>query len=440
MRISVPYPLSRLALLVTGLILLLAATNIRWHGESWKLIIRSDGKGYYAYLPAVFIYQDVNFGFFEAMEAGTYYHSHTFQDYRQQQAGHTVNQYFMGTALMQTPFFLLGHLLTYLSGGPTDGYSRLYFYCFHLGGIFYVLLGGWLTLGLLRARGIADSHAALVLLAMVFGTNMFYYVVCEPGMSHIYSWATVAGFAWSSHRYLHGGGGRWLVAAGIWLGLTILIRPVNGLVGLSLPFLAGDLHTLRTAWSRLWPDKGALGLAALASVGIPALQLLMYYLQTGTPWVYAYGSAGFNWGDPHMWDILFSYRKGLLVYTPLCLLALAGLWWVYRKRPFAALSWLGFMAVVVYVLSAWEFWDYGGSFSSRPFMDYYVYFALLLAAALAGLRRGWPWAAYVAGMVLLTLVSQIQTYQYRYLHIDVNGMTRETYWDAFLRIDRILWP
>ncbi|RMG66129.1 MAG: hypothetical protein D6722_15395 [Bacteroidetes bacterium] len=440
MRFSVSYPLSRLALVVSAGILLLAATNIRWHGEHWKLIIRSDGKGYYAYLPAVLIHHDVNFGFFDQLEADTYYHSHTFQDYRYQHEGHTVNQYFMGVAVLQTPFFLMGHLLTRLSGGSADGYSRLYYYAFHLGAIFFTLLGAWYTVQILRDQGITDAHTSLVLLAFIFGTNVFYYVVCEPGMSHIYSWATIAGFARASSRYLSQKGPRWLIQAGLWLGLSILLRPVNGLVVLSLPFLAGTLPALKKAWRGLREDRVSFGVAILAAAAIPSLQFLMYYLQTGTPWVYAYGSAGFNWGDPHFFDILFSYRKGLFIYTPLCLLSLVGLWVWQQKSRFAALSWLGFMGVVVYVLSAWAFWDYGGSFSSRPFIDYYVFFAMALAAALAGLKQGWPRISYLTGIVLLTLICQIQTYQYRYLHIDVNGMTREKYWDAFLRIDRILWP
>lgn len=34
----------------------------------WDRMISSDGKGYYAYLPAVFIYHDLNFGFIPQYE------------------------------------------------------------------------------------------------------------------------------------------------------------------------------------------------------------------------------------------------------------------------------------------------------------------------------------------------------------------------------------
>ena len=37
--------------------------------KSWDRVINSDGKGYYAYLPALFIYHDLQFSFVEQYEA-----------------------------------------------------------------------------------------------------------------------------------------------------------------------------------------------------------------------------------------------------------------------------------------------------------------------------------------------------------------------------------
>ena len=37
--------------------------------KSWDRVINSDGKGYYAYLPAIFIYHDLQFKFVEGYEA-----------------------------------------------------------------------------------------------------------------------------------------------------------------------------------------------------------------------------------------------------------------------------------------------------------------------------------------------------------------------------------
>jgi hypothetical protein len=55
-----------------------------------------------------------------------------------------------------------------------------------------------------------------------------------------------------------------------------------------------------------------------------SLQSIIYYLQSGYFFVYSYGREGFNFLDSHMIDILYSYKKGLFVYTPVTLIAMYG--------------------------------------------------------------------------------------------------------------------
>ncbi|HOI87852.1 MAG TPA: hypothetical protein PLV51_08335, partial [Lentimicrobium sp.] len=62
-------------------IMVYVSSNINWGDNRWKGILESDAKGYYAYLPAVFIYHDLNFGFFDSIEKGAYYDENFFYDY-----------------------------------------------------------------------------------------------------------------------------------------------------------------------------------------------------------------------------------------------------------------------------------------------------------------------------------------------------------------------
>jgi hypothetical protein len=41
-------------------------------------------------------------------------------------------------------------------------------------------------------------------------------------------------------------------------------------------------------------------------------------------------------------------------------------------------------------------------------------------------------------VVLLVIVCQIQTYQYRYNQIHWSEMNKEKYWEVFLRIDKLM--
>lgn len=421
-------------------LLVFSAANINWNGMRWPGLIKADARGYYAYLPAIFIYQDLNFGFFEQVEGVIPNTAHLSQDYRYTFQGKTVNQYFFGTALAQTPFFLLGHIGERLFGTDRSGYSKGHFIAVQLGAIFYLLWGIWLIQALLSTWAIGPLPRALICMAFILGTNIFYYAVCEPGMSHLYSLAFVSAFAYQGRRFFLVPNGRPLLWAALAWGMLVLIRPINGLTILMLPLLAGSSSKFTAGWTYLRQHAGQFGLAVLLALLIPSLQLLIYKLQTGHWLVYAYGTAGFNWLDPHILDVLFSYRKGLFVYTPLAFLALWGLGPFWRQYRFSAVSLLFFLALLTYVLAAWEFWDYGGSFASRVYIEYYVLFALPLAFGLDRFRRPALRKLYLGFMVLLVLVCQIQTYQYRYNRIHWSEMNKEQYWKVFLRIDQIWWP
>ena len=50
---------------VVSILLIWISSNLNWGKDNWKGMLEADAKGYYAYLPATFIYQDLNFGFFD---------------------------------------------------------------------------------------------------------------------------------------------------------------------------------------------------------------------------------------------------------------------------------------------------------------------------------------------------------------------------------------
>ena len=104
----------------------LVMLNINGSKDYASGYIEADGKGYYAYLPAVFVYNDLNFSFFDDIEKKKYYNENHYYDYRYTYDGKIINKYYSGTALMLSPFFLAGHLLSIISDAPADGYSKIY--------------------------------------------------------------------------------------------------------------------------------------------------------------------------------------------------------------------------------------------------------------------------------------------------------------------------
>ncbi len=419
------------------IVVLWAVLNTSIKKDYKTSVLEADAKGYYAYLPAVFIYHDLNFGFFKQVEIETYYNPNLYYDYRMVIGKDTIDRYYAGTALCLMPFFLAGHAITLISGLPADGYSYYYTMMAHLGALFYFLLALFGLRRLLRSFNINEKTIAIVLIAIVFGTNLFYYVITEFGMSHLYSFTAITWFSVTIREYLSGHKSRFLIYSALLLGLITLIRPVNLLIVLVIPFLAGSFDQLQSEFKSLINKKVAILLSIFSFLLLVSIQLLIYKISTGRFIVDSYQQFGFNFLDPQIVNFLFSYRKGMFVYTPLLFLSLAGFIYIFRSSRFQFFTLLGFLSILVYVFSSWFMWFYGGSFSQRVMIEFYSFFAILLATAIQEIVNSNFKKIFLGLIVLVILVCQVQTYQYRRMQIHWSDMNKEKYWEVFMRIDKL---
>lgn len=419
------------------LVLILVSSNLNWGSDRWKTIAKSDAKGYYAYLPAIFIYNDLNFGFFDEIEKEKYYNEHLYYDYRGYE-GAIINKYYAGTALCQLPFFLTAHGLSHAFGYEIDGYSKLYAISINIAALFYLFIGLIFLNKILKQFVEKDSVRAFTLIATVFGTHLFYYTVVEGGMSHVFSFAFFSMFIYFCLQYFKHFKAKYIVILALILGVIILIRPLNIMIVLSLPLLAGNYQALKKGAKTLTTYWKHTLLGVFLATLIVSIQFIIYKISTGSFIVYSYGEEGFNFLEPHFFDILFSYKKGLFLYTPLLFISLFGSYSLYKKSKFQFWSWIGFFIIVTYILSSWWNWWYGGSFSSRVYIEFIPFFMILFAMVLEGVKKAWLRSIFYTLSIILIVICQIQTFQYRYNDIHWEEMTKEKYWDVFLRIDKLL--
>ena len=428
---------ANISIAVTMLLMTFTASNLHWGGERWLDVAEVDAQGYYSYLPAIFIYQDLNFEFFEEIEGenGKYYESHNFYDYRNEFAGKKVNKYFIGTAVAEAPFFLIAHFLTYLTGGETDGFSALYMISISVAALFYLWLGLYFLNRLLKTYNISEINRGITIFACVFGTNLFCYSGVEPGMSHVFSFGFTSVFLFYAKCFFQQPEKQYLIYLSVSLGMIILIRPTNALILLALPFIARNFNNLKVDLFFLVSKHKLLLTSSLTILSIISIQLIYYKLATGNFLIYSYNEEGFDFSNPHFFDMLFSYRKGLFLYTPLYLLSLSGLYFLWKKSRWQVVTWLSFFVVITYIFSSWRMWFYGGSFSSRVYVEYLPMFMIPLAICLENLTgKIWQKRAFVGIIFGLILLCQIQTFQYRHYQIHWSDMTKEMYWDVFLNL------
>jgi hypothetical protein len=408
---------------------------IRLEGDHWKTVIASDGAGYYAYLPASFIYHDFHYNFClpgHPTNPG-YYGSDRSLFMARTAEGKLVNKYLFGTTVLMSPFFLLAHGIAFISGQPHDGYSFIYQLFLCLAGIFYLLAGMSCLRSLLQRAGLKEFPIAVTLLLLFFGTNLYHYALEEPTMSHVYSFAAIAFFLLKSHDFLREPTNRNLLYAGITLLLIAFIRPTNMIVLLAVPLLRFPNESCPAVTFRRDYLK-PLVLIIFTGLLLLFLQFLCYRLSLEEWTLAAYPGETFDFLHPHLIDVLFSWRKGLFIYTPLLLVAVAGLFFIPGKKN---TRWLVlFLLVNLWIISSWHDWSYGGSLGMRPFIDSYSLLAIPLAFLVQACRARIAQLALGATLGFFVFLNMVQHYQYREGILPVDNMTWRKYRLIFMQTEK----
>lgn len=412
----------------------LVTSNIQWGGDKWKDIMETDGRGYYAYLPAFFIYQDPCFAFYDTVEKKLC-DPELCYDYRRSSGNGSANKFFSGTALAMMPFFLAAHGYELISGGEANGYSKSYSIAINIAALFYFFLSLFYLKKLLLRFSASEAISSVILITVAFGTNAFYYAAIEPAMSHIYSFALITMFIHYLNELYRDPQKGHLGILALLLGIIVLIRPLNVFVVFLAPFIAGDLKTFKMGLQFMTKNRTSSILSFFLFALILSIQFIIYKIQTGNFWLDSYQGESFEFLHPNPFDFLFSYKKGLFIYTPVCFVGLLGLIYLFRTNRFRFFSLLTFLLLLLYFLSSWWNWWYGGSFSSRVCVEYYGLLGLLLFYSMELMKRKIWRTAFIFVLGILILVCQVQTYQYRYYLIHWEKMDKEHYWNVFLKLD-----
>jgi len=372
--------LSKLIAVLTGFIYVYL--NVAYHPAN---VLSWDVFGYYLYLPLTFIYHDLGMENVSVIQdiISQYGNTGTLYQASQMPAGNWVLKYSMGLSILYLPFFLLGHLFALSTDYAADGFSAPYQVAISIGSLVYTLLGIFLLRKLLL-QFFNDKVSSVTLVLVIFGTNYFFHTAFhgQNAMSHNYLFTLYAVILLLTNKWHNTHHFKHMILLAVAIGITILSRP-SEIVALFIPLLWGitNKETLLAKVHLLIKHKMQLVgfIATLAIIG--SFQFIYWKVQTGKFIFDSYAGnpgEGFEFASPYTWQLLFSFRKGWLIYTPMMLLALVGFYFLYRKNRSLFYPILLFFLANLYIVSSWSCWWYAESFSQRSLVQSYLILAIPL--------------------------------------------------------------
>ncbi len=321
----------------------------------------------------------------------------------------------IGTGLMWMPPFALAHLLASAAHAvgfnvEPNGYSGPYIFAICITSYIFGCIALLLCYHISK-RFFGRRVSALAVAVMWLATPLIFYTMIAPPWSHATSFLTVTLFLWYWLRTRRGAGRKWVewVILGALAGLMMLVREQDALF-MVVPLIEG-VAAVASRWHeaaerlhvvRRW-FVGLLVMGVTAGVVfIP--QLIAYKVVTGQFGPSKVVFSKFTWTSPNALNVLFSPEHGLIPWTPIIVLSIAGLVLLWRRDRVLTLALAIAFLLQVYIAGSFLTWQSAGSFGQRRFINstliWVLGFAMLVSWAMA---RGFP--KWLIGVVAALFVA-----------------------------------
>jgi len=368
-------------------------------------VVNGDGIGYYAYIRSPLI--DHNFSFssdfkYPEEELEKIFLNNHFVDNPVTKTGHLPNFYSVGPAMLWSPFLIATHLAVLGFGHlgwriAPDGHSWPYLAALTGATALYGFAGLCLSFAMAR-KFVEERWAFWATIGVWFGSSVPVYLYLLPAWSHAHSVFATALFLW---YWLRTRGTR---TSGQWLKLGLLSGLMMDVYQLNAVLILGVAYEALSTYAGIWSSgAGRRGMFAKAFrlhilYGLGALLGLLptfvaRQIVFGNPFsVGPYTLRLWNWTSPVFSLVLFSTSHGLLVFTPILVLAIAGLIYLRSLNQTVGTICLLITLVFYWLISCFPWWYGAVGFGNRFFVSLTPIFICGLASCFAWAARLWPGA------------------------------------------------
>ncbi len=298
--------------------------------------------------------------------------------------GTLANHWGIGTSLVAAPFYLVIRVAAWLYGVPAQAEGL--FGIYGLGLAWITVAFGAVILLLLRRmiqrEGGTSTEIWVALAGLWLGTPLFYYQYRLPLGTHLFGALWIALVCWVLQR--HDEENPRLAAAGFALGLGIATRLQHVVL---IPAIIWWL------WRRRVRPRDWLRFAAAMMPGL-VCQWIAWQIVYGSPAGPVIGGAnpaGPTWAafdQLAFGRVLFSSFHGLLPWSPVLALAIAGwVWRIRRGSRLAEMLALMFLMELIANSTFDRYWWGGSGFGGRRFVDLAVPFGMGIFWFLSAIRK-----------------------------------------------------
>ena len=279
-----------------------------------------------------------------------------------------------------------------------------------------------------------DLPANIAILIIFFGTSLFNYTVFEPCMSHPNSFFLYALVVYYLVKLCRQSKIQHAALLGLFLGLSFITRNT----AILLFIFPGIFYLLNTSLPFTLKNK-LINFSILFLFFIIGIlpQIIYIYLVTGKPWVNTYSGYAFYFNNPQIINGLFSFRKGLFVYTPVILFPLIGIYYCLKNKFYKlyGIAICLYLTLFTYITFAWGMWFYGWGFGCRPFIEIFALLCIPLGFVLQkilSLKKLHRVSLLILLLLCLTL-NVFQSWQYRLNILHGTNTNTKYYWRVFGR-------
>ncbi len=291
--------------------------------------------------------------------------------------GYFPNKYNIGAPLTWIPTFLIAYILSFIVNVfyPISlyGYSDIFQLSVGVSNVIWIFLG-LLILYKFLLSSYGAKTSLLTTSSIIFSTSLLYYGAVDVVNSHPSSFLFSVLFLVSWYKNKDNFSWKKGVELGSILGILALIRTQDFIF--YFPVLVYSLIKNKKNLHKVVIYLSIIGTSAFI-IFIP--QLLIWKILYGSPFnnPYFLGGEGFNFLNPHLMQLIFSSKVGILYTSPILLISIYFLF--LKWKNLFVFSLLMIILLQFYLISSWSGWSQGESYGVRMLISSYPFLSIGLA-------------------------------------------------------------